>query len=87
MKKRLITDTIHQTPVLLVLGTDNKSFFAFDRKQWKDFVLQQDTLIYQGCRFTLSGKGIDTSYSLTPIPAYQEFWHSWRTFNPNTTRY
>lgn len=22
-----------------------------------------------------------------PIPAYQEFWHSWRTFHPNTTRY
>ncbi|MEO8067505.1 MAG: DUF3179 domain-containing (seleno)protein [Flavobacteriales bacterium] len=21
------------------------------------------------------------------IPAYQEFWHSWRTFHPNTTRY
>lgn len=24
---------------------------------------------------------------LTPIPAYQEFWHSWRTFQPATTRY
>lgn len=23
----------------------------------------------------------------TSIPAYQEFWHSWRTFHPNTTRY
>ena len=23
----------------------------------------------------------------TRIPAYQEFWHSWRTFHPNTTRY
>jgi hypothetical protein len=22
-----------------------------------------------------------------PIPAYQEFWHSWRTFHPNTTKY
>ena len=22
-----------------------------------------------------------------PIPAYQEFWHSWHTFHPNTTRY
>ncbi len=21
------------------------------------------------------------------IPGYQEFWHSWRTFHPNTTRY
>ena len=23
----------------------------------------------------------------TRIPSYQEFWHSWRTFHPNTTRY
>lgn len=22
-----------------------------------------------------------------PLEAYQEFWHSWRTFHPNTTRY
>jgi hypothetical protein len=22
-----------------------------------------------------------------PIAAYQEFWHSWRTFHPNTTKY
>jgi len=25
--------------------------------------------------------------NLRRIPAYQEFWHSWRTFHPNTTRY
>lgn len=29
-----------------------------------------------------------TSYNLqSDIPAYQEYWHSWRTFHPNTTRY
>ena len=34
--------------------------------------------------------GIDTmrfEVQLMKIPAYQEFWHSWRTFHPNTTRY
>jgi len=24
---------------------------------------------------------------LEAIPAYQEFWHSWKTFHPNTTKY
>jgi hypothetical protein len=24
---------------------------------------------------------------LDTLPAYQEFWHSWQTFHPNTTRY
>ena len=39
-----------------------------------------------------SGSGVwqqeaHITYSLDTIPAYQEFWHSWRTFHPNTTRY
>ena len=29
----------------------------------------------------------DASGKLLPIQASQEFWHSWRTFQPNTTRY
>lgn len=34
-------------------------------------------------------KGATTMQWIPPqrIPAYQEFWHSWRTFHPNTTRY
>ena len=33
------------------------------------------------------GSGLDSSVASRAIPAYQEFWHSWRTFHPNTTRY
>ncbi len=25
-------------------------------------------------------------YFIMPMPAYQEFWHSWRTFNPDTKK-
>jgi hypothetical protein len=35
----------------------------------------------------MDGKGIDTAFSLKPLYASQEFWHSWRTFNPGTSRY
>jgi Protein of unknown function (DUF3179) len=35
----------------------------------------------------LDGSGFDSTVSTSVIPAYQEFWHSWRTFHPNTTRY
>ncbi|MEN9827847.1 MAG: hypothetical protein RJA11_463, partial [Bacteroidota bacterium] len=31
--------------------------------------------------------GILLGKRLEAIPAYQEFWHSWRTFNPNTLTY
>ncbi len=32
------------------------------------------------------GKGSHSLKEAT-LPVYQEFWHSWRTFHPNTTRY
>ncbi len=85
--KRLIADNIGDTPILLVLAKDNKSFFAFQRPDYKNtFFLQGDTLLYANRFFSIDGRGIDTAYSLTPLPAYQEFWHSWRTFNPGTKR-
>jgi hypothetical protein len=46
--------------------------------------LSNDTLISGNHHYRVDGKGIDTSFSLKPLAAYQEFWHSWRTFNPAT---
>jgi hypothetical protein len=34
--------------------------------------------------FRVDGSGIDTAFSLKRLPASQEFWHSWRTFNAAT---
>jgi hypothetical protein len=86
--KRLIADNIGEIPILLVLANDNKSFFAFERPDYNNaFFMQGDTLLYAKRLFTINGKGIDTAYALKPLPAYQEFWHSWKTFNPNTQRY
>lgn len=83
--RRLIHDTIQEVPVLLVLADDDKSFFAFQRPSVDAvFTLNSDTLIYDNRRFRIDGKGIDTSISLQSLPIYQEFWHSWRTFNPGT---
>lgn len=81
--ERIIHDKINNTPLLLVLAPDNKSFFAFERPDVNaKFYLSNDTIIYKNRHFRFDGKGIDTSFSLKPLPAYQEFWHSWQTFNP-----
>ena len=86
-KERIIQDKINNTAVLLVLAADNKSFFVFERPSPDaDFSLKGDTLLYNSHRYRIDGKGIDTSYSLKPLPGYQEFWHSWRTFNPGTKK-
>jgi hypothetical protein len=85
---RLIHDKIDNTPILLVLADDNKSFFAFERPDANSlFSLSRDTLTLNIHHYRIDGHGIDTSFSLKPLPAYQEFWHSWRTFNPNTKKY
>ena len=85
IKEKLIQDKIGSTPVLIVLSKNDKSFFAFERPADNStFSLNRDTLISGNYRYRIDGKGIDTSFSLKPLPATQEFWHSWRTFNPGT---
>jgi hypothetical protein len=86
-EKRIIHDQLNDQPVTIVLASDDKSFFALQRPAANDVIaLQNDTLYFQGHKYRLDGKGIDTSYSLKLLPAYQEFWHSWRTFNPDTKK-
>ena len=84
-KDRLIQDKIGVTPVLLVLSEDDKSFFVFERPDGSaNFSMSNDIIFLNNKQYRIDGKGIDTSFSLKPLPASQEFWHSWRTFNPGT---
>ena len=85
--ERIINDKINNTAFVIVLAADNKSFFAFEKPEESSlFILRNDTLIQGNYHYRIDGKGIDTSLLLKPLPAYQEFWHSWRTFNPATQK-
>jgi hypothetical protein len=89
-RERVISDTLGGKPVMLVLASDNRSFFAYERPLVSErFVLRHDTLTAGKQLFSLSGNPINNSATaeLIRIPAYQEFWHSWRTFHPKTARY
>lgn len=85
--ERIIHDKIGATPVLLVLADDNKSFFAFERASASIFTLRNDTLISGQFLYRIDGIAINSVSSLKPLPAYQEFWHSWKTFHPGTKKY
>ena len=65
-------------------------------------VVQSDTLQFQvsdslkltdtkyGSRWNWKGEceeGKFVGSKLTPVQSYQEFWHSWKTFHPNTEQY
>jgi hypothetical protein len=84
----IINDNIGTNPIVLALSKDDKSFFAFERPSadW-NFTINQDSLFGGGRKFLLNGKGVDTSFTLKSLPAYQEFWHSWQTFHPKTGKY
>jgi len=85
--ERLIQDKIGNTPVLVVVSKDSKSFFAFERpNEQAVFTLSNDTLHLNHHLFRLDGKAVDTTFALKPLFASQEFWHSWRTFYPETLR-
>lgn len=82
-QKRIIRDTLNHGLIMVVLAEDNKGFFAFEDPAGRSQAsLQNDTLYFMDHRFRLNGQGIDTVFSLKALPAYQEFLHSWQSFNP-----
>jgi len=83
--ERIINDKLGRKSIILVLAKDDKSFFAFENPDaGSNFVLLNDTLMQNGILYNINGKAIAGNTTLKPLPAYQEFWHSWKTFQPLT---
>jgi len=94
---RVINDNIEQIPLVLVLENDTASFHVWSR------IVENDTLQFSYSNslktfidtktnsvWDWSGRcteGTLKGTSLNAIQSYQEFWHSWRTFHPNTSQY
>lgn len=88
-KERLIQDKVGNTRLVLALASDNHSFAAFEvPENAADFLVRHDTLFSGDLKFDFYGRNTqDPAMKLKRIPAYQEFWHSWQTFNPGTSTY
>lgn len=85
-RDRVINDEVGGTPIVLALDPDNASFFAFVRPvAGVQFALRGDSLTTPTAAYGMNGRG--PTGTLTAINASQEFWHSWRTFQPQTERY
>jgi hypothetical protein len=97
--KRLhvINDEIDHRPLVVVLDNDNTSFHVWSRVAGKDtlqFLFDDSTREMVDKRFNsvwnLSGQcqdGPQAGMKLVPVQAYQEYWHSWRIFHPQTQRF
>jgi hypothetical protein len=92
-----IQDTLGSRPVVLILEKDTASFHAFSR------ILHGQTLFFVRDKSAdqLSDTNTHSVWNpdghcisgplkderMEPVAAYQEFWHSWKQFHPNTTLY
>lgn len=87
-KKKIIYDVINNKPVVLILATDKKSFTVLQRiNKSQKFTLNGNLLNDGQNTYTFLGKSTNPLINgLQPIKAYQEYWHSWRTFHPLTQK-
>lgn len=86
LRERAINDTLGGRPIVLAVASDSASFFAFVRPDTATrYSVAGDSLRAGNSALAFNGRG--PMGVLEPLVASQEFWHSWRTFNPGTTRH
>jgi hypothetical protein len=83
---KIVNDQLGDTPIVIVLASDEESFAAFKRENNDPLILRNDSLTSANKQYDLHGRARDGS-KLERVTAYQEFWHSWREFHPDTEVY
>ncbi len=87
VEKRILNLELAGRPIVVALAADNQSFFALERPSDKLFTLENDSLVGENKKYTFLGVSSDKNEPpLKQVKAYQEFWHSWRTFHPDTDK-
>jgi hypothetical protein len=97
VSKRIINDSLPGLPVLLTLENDGASFHVWERSlngqsipfEW-DAATQTIRDLKTHSAWSWSGRCLEgpmKDSGLNPVQAYQEFWHSWQSFHPQTTQY
>lgn len=85
-ENRIIHDKIGSTSIVVAIADDDQSFAAFERRDEDMFTIRNDSLISKEAQFDFAGRG-HHGKDLKSVKAYQEFWHSWKTFHPDTGIY
>ncbi|GAB4028378.1 DUF3179 domain-containing (seleno)protein [Spirosoma gilvum] len=93
---RMVNDVVGGEPILLAMSPDSASFGAWSRRmgvQTLTFHYANRQLTDQETKSVWTWRGHCTAgplkgRRLAAMPkAYQEFWHSWRSFHPETQQY
>lgn len=85
-ESKIINDKIGDTPVVIAIASDGQSFVAFTRNDEDEFIARNDSLVSAQSKYDFAGRSIEGN-NLQRIKSYQEFWHSWKQFHPETKVY
>jgi hypothetical protein len=85
-KSKFLHDQLGETPIVIAIASDEQSFAVFKRQTDEQFILRNDSLIGTRGRYDFAGRSSDGN-NLQPVTTYQEFWHSWKQFHPDTEVY
>lgn len=95
IRNRVIEDSVNELRIVIAVEDDNASFHVWNR-------MVNNRLLHfvpdsSGIKDTVTGSvwnhdgicidGLLKGERLKPIQASQEFWHSWKAFNPGTVVY
>jgi Protein of unknown function (DUF3179) len=92
-EQRVINDTLGGLPILVTVANDSGSFHVWNRDSLHfaiDPSSKQLTDAETQSKWSWSGQcfsGPLQGNALPAVQSYQEFWHSWRTFHPSTTKH
>jgi uncharacterized protein DUF3179 len=97
LKQKLINDSEYKEPVLIFMKNDNYSFSVWSRKiNGNEILFEKDSLpdnfkdVLSHSLWNSNGECTDGFYKgkkLYPLQAYQEYWHAWKHFHPNTSQW
>ena len=97
LKQKMIVDSIADEALLLTVEPHGKTFYALNRKldgQTLQFIpgatkdMMEDTQTHSSWKLNgTCAAGPLQGKQLQHMQAYQEFWHSWKNFHPNTGTY
>ena len=97
VKKRVIQDTLEGSPILVAMESDTSSFHVYECKV-NGFILQFNTNLVDnhltdqntGSTWNMDGLCIEgplKGQQLKSVQAYNEFWHAWERFEPNSKKH
>lgn len=85
-ESKILNDKIGNTPIVIAISDDGQSFVAFKKDNEEQFFIRNDSLISTSAKYDFLGHNKEGN-KLQPVKIYQEFWHSWKEFHPETEVY